>query len=442
MKEGEDAGSASIPRAYARGFESAVKLARAYIRQKYPLTGRGMELQNQTKDALCQNDLARLDQFAQYCLPTVEEPKLELFEPLNIPKEFESLVFGHDLNTIQSHQGCTWQCTHCAFSTPNKIETMPYSAVLQIGQKKALFEDALRERMGNWLYTVHVRNEISNYNMYNPTQNDIDRMKAGGAAILFFNDPLSKLLPPDTFKMGFPVEKSDFELDPVSTYYDSEPLEYMDPNFLHKDGRPANFGDVWKALATTSRTVYITTAGWRSGNMNAIDSIGTLIDMKKILGAPSIIFRLSVNQFHPIARKSYSSYILFLQRIYDTIKSLGPQFSIIVPKDDMYDEYFVQNVVGPFQKYVEESEADDYDRVSLKVMGRLSRRHGRMADGRHQEDNDVDNSAGFLIRPTGQIKFRPFSDNSAFIFNKQVRKPKPESSFETMPNIPPLFTLS
>src|SRR3989339_839278 len=78
MKEGEDAGSASIPRAYARGFESAVKLARAYIRQKYPLTGRGMELQNQTKDALCQNDLARLDQFAQYCLPTVEEPKLEL----------------------------------------------------------------------------------------------------------------------------------------------------------------------------------------------------------------------------------------------------------------------------------------------------------------------------------------------------------------------------
>ena len=81
--------------------------------------------------------------------------------------------------------------------------------------------------------------------------------------------------------------------------------------------------------------------------------------------------------------------------------------------DDFRDE--------EFQKYVEESEADDYDRVSLKVMGRLSRRHGRMADGRHQEDNDVDNSAGFLIRPTGQIKFRPFSDNSAFIFNKQVK---------------------
>ena len=432
VADGKEANNTSLP----------IKLARAYIRQKYPLTETGMELQDRTIAALRLNDLAILDQLAQYCLPTVEEPRLELFEPLNIPSELKPILFGCDLNTIQTHQGCTWQCTHCAFSTPNKIDTMPYPAVLQIGQKKASFEDSLQNGKLDWLYSVHVKSNITTYNMYNPSEADIARMKAGGAAQLYLTNPLSKLIPPEAFEMGFPVENSDFELDPVLTYYDSEPLEYADLNFFHHDGRPANFGDVWKAIATTSRTVSITTAGWRSGNINAIDSIATLNEMKNKIGAPPIIFRLSVNQFHPIARESYSSYLLFLQRIYETIKSLDPQFSIIVPKDDMYDANFVRMVVEPFQKYVVENEADGYDRVSLKIMGRLSRRDGRMADGLHLQDNNVDGTTGFLIRPTGQIEFRPYTNIPTYLFNQRIKEPMPESSFQHVPNIPPLFKLS
>ncbi|MDD5760384.1 MAG: hypothetical protein PHI06_15060, partial [Desulfobulbaceae bacterium] len=46
-------------------------------------------------------------------------------------------------------------------------------------------------------------------------------------------------------------------------YYDSDPFDYRDTTFLHDDGSPADYGDVFIAsVPATLKSVHVTTAGW------------------------------------------------------------------------------------------------------------------------------------------------------------------------------------
>lgn len=104
---------------------------------------------------------------------------------------------------------------------------------------------------------------------------------------------------------------------PTTNYYDSDPLDYRDKNFLHADGTMADFGDVVELL-TQTQLVHVTTAGW-----NPKDKIAGKAARKIARIAKSKLpnLRLSVNPYEVQALKSYERY---LESITENVEILTP----------------------------------------------------------------------------------------------------------------------
>lgn len=97
-------------------------------------------------------------------------------------------------------------------------------------------------------------------------------------------------------------------ISPHINYFDSDPLDYRDVSLRHKDGRPANYGDVYEVMTTLRARPLIRTVGPRSRDKVGIDALRKL----KGLGAE---LRISVHFYHEEARRDRAAYRDSLKQI-------------------------------------------------------------------------------------------------------------------------------
>ncbi len=111
------------------------KIAASFALQRFPLTEAGEALRVETERALATNNQAALEALADE-LPTVENPRLELFGDLR-PENERGEIF-RDIANIQVTKGCRHACDFCAAGAEKTVEIMPFAAILQI--REALLE--------------------------------------------------------------------------------------------------------------------------------------------------------------------------------------------------------------------------------------------------------------------------------------------------------------
>lgn len=111
------------------------KIAASFVLQRFPLTEAGEALRAETERALAANDQAALEALADE-LPTVENPRLELFGDLR-PENERGEIF-RDIANIQVTKGCRHACDFCAAGAEKTVEIMPFAAILKI--REALLE--------------------------------------------------------------------------------------------------------------------------------------------------------------------------------------------------------------------------------------------------------------------------------------------------------------
>ena len=123
------------------------RIASAFLRQRYPLSEKGKELRERVSYEIQHGSLSSglVEQ-----LPTVENPRLELFADFDLTPKQEKAIFGWDLSCIQTHKGCTHQCGICYNAAGKRLEIMPFIAIAKIAQKKRKFDRLAANEWIKW----------------------------------------------------------------------------------------------------------------------------------------------------------------------------------------------------------------------------------------------------------------------------------------------------
>lgn len=318
-----------------QGPELRLKIAKAFLANRYPLSEEGEKLREQIKKAIEQaksGDPKPLEELGHE-LPTVEKPRLELFKNFELKKEDELTVFGPQLEVVQVTKGCRHQCAHCAADAGKNVEMMPFAAVMKIMQKIREVEVERANFFKDWHALVveqmsngpekdaweTLKKDVEDFIprssslkemevwLVNEARNALDEKdiylglaKLNDWRIEIFKDLepiireemtilrkkaqdlylricerfpertsfLEKIRVLEPY-LGSPSRKiwedfpEQYKPKQMEHYYDSDPFDYRDTTFLHDDGSPADYGDVFIASApATLQSVHVTTAGW------------------------------------------------------------------------------------------------------------------------------------------------------------------------------------
>ncbi|MDD5318242.1 MAG: hypothetical protein PHF79_00255 [Candidatus Pacebacteria bacterium] len=416
------------------------KISRSLTERRFPLSQRGVEVKNslsnqEVTDILPEN------------LPTVENPHLEYFEDLDIPDRRELL--GMKLANVQITKGCRHACTFCAAGASRTVETMPYQAILKIGEQMKEVENQVVQEWVAFCKELGCRLNFDSSFMYDDKFGDdwdLQRKKlqsdfrplARKALSDFFDNDVDKAneylislirefplieeyfenqmrqtpeLVSTTIKAvnksglrydrkyflsdltrgsGFPFHVSQLFWS-IANYYDSDPFDYKDNNFSHVDGSPADFGDVALALATKKRPLHITTAGWSKTDHVAQNAAQKIVN----LGTEYFFnTRISVNQFEIRARNRMDTYIVDTINTIKTLLPLGPQVILFGDKD------FVSTMREELEKHLN---SDDLKKIRINT-GKVSNYSGHVKSEHGEKDHDVMACMpGYHIWPDGTV---------------------------------------
>ena len=162
----------------------------------------------------------------------------------------------------------------------------------------------------------------------------------------------------------------------IQNYYDSDVFDYKDRTFLHSDGTPADFGDVARLIASETRPIHITTAGWSKTDKTA------QLAAEKIVSMGSSFFeknRLSINQTEVRARKNLDTYLEDTLNTIETLLPLGLEVLIFDDKEDKkYSEYSLK-----IKEWVEKKNTG-LVQISHKSISAYS---GHSKDEKHTDDH-------------------------------------------------------
>ena len=442
-----------------------LKIARAFLFQKYPLSEKGEELRKKVVEvvqALKHNptDKESLDRLQELKseLPTVEHPHLDLFSDLEVSPEDEEKFFSVDLANVQVTKGCRHQCEHCAADASKKVQVMPFAAVLKIAEKVREQEAVFRRLRGNVERTIAnpdsypklgalVRKLEEITENWEFSEGDSEYWQA-------FIDKIRKkkwdwklveeiygLEPFLRSRKGLKTKESElgdllrdfiqaFEQCPAClevkkalkagnmdiliinpdkyfskrflNYYDSDPFDYRDTTFLHEDSTPADYGDVVKSLVSPYRPTEFTTAGW------PLDDKIAQRAAEKIVALGSGTFahrRISVHPYE--TGTSRDDAVVYRRNMENVIRTLAPIQPMVV--------FMLTSFKEGHEKYRPEIMALYEIAKDLKIgtfLGekegmRVSRYSGRAAVkfGQAEEDHDVMACMpGIHIWPDGSVQ--------------------------------------
>lgn len=428
------------------------KLARPLLAPRFPLSEKGKEVAEKIK--------AKDPGVALEDLPTVENPRLEYFSDLTelSPAEAKEL-YGARLADVQTTKGCRHQCTFCAADASREVQTMPFPAVLKIGEQMRKIENQITEEWIKFCDDLGKQLNIDTFFMHD------DRFKEDSSAgsewdartamykvlgmwggrftgkskkISEINELLIGMVPHypvlvEYFKdardtpekllahankgdyrrdnqnlvtdyvkgFGFPIVASQLFYQ-IMNYYDSDPFDYRDKQFLHSDGSPADYGDVVEALASKKRKIHITTAGWYRPDSVAQGAA------EKIVKKGKEFFngvRISVGPYEVRARKDTKQYMLDMANVCRTLQPLQPD--ILLRGND--------NFAKAFEEALKQA-CPDYDKWHINRQSRISYFSGRAKNMEHdnskKEQDIMACSPGHYILSDGAVAFLKKSEKS------------------------------
>ncbi len=408
-----------------------LKIARAFLKNRYPLSEQGELLCKKTEMAIKhfeEGDLKPLESLKEE-LPTVEHPKLELFKDFDLTREQELITFGPNLACVQVSKGCRHHCEHCAADAGKRVEHMPFAAVLKIaeelkknqGEQAKLFEDwrgkvsgFLRNNSpkGAWnslkerIFALHpYLSEINDADDYQylvdgiyayARKNDSEEQARERAAVRVealklyesarsrFREEAKLLEDAEIVKPYLPHRKRitrDFvELSPFQKekpqylchYNDSDPFDYRDTSFLHEDGTPADYGDVFLAHMPVTESISITTAGWPKNDHisqraaeKIIRAIRPFAEERQRLykehggisgkGPRDDGIRISIHPFERgLSRGDMTRYREDLENVIRTCDAVNPDLNLIESDDREEWSRFLEEVVLPLRRQMQD----------------------------------------------------------------------------------------
>ena len=395
-----------------------------FLKIKYPLSELGEKLKQRILSG---------ENIEDGELPTVENPKPELFKDFDLTEEEKTELFGENLANIQVSKGCTHQCTFCAAGSDKEVKIMPFAAILKIAKEKKDIEPLLKERITlvENLF-LDCKKEIKEKTGYSTWQ--INKMREilktenvkefadiiKKAISIYNNHPFKNTAKKYASKSIYCGDNclpsfflinsihSKLSIENISNYFDSDVFDYRDGTFLHDDGSPADYGDVAKLLASELRPIHITTAGWPRTDKIAQKAADKISNMN-----PNLFqnIRLSVNQTEIRARKNLDEYF---EDTINTIMTLAPLGLKIIfinnEKDWVYSEMGLR-----LKNFVENLKNN---KIHIIYSTAISAYSGHIKEEeRKEEDNDVMACMdGFHIWPDG-------------IIAEQERDPNPKEPF-------------
>ena len=372
------------------------RLANAFLHQRYPLTKDGEELREQVKQVKTDNNPQELNRLTPL-LPTVENPRLELFKDFDLTPGQERSLFGLGLETIQVTKGCRHKCDFCVVSAEAKIQTMPFAAVLKIAEK---MPDGMREADSlwrSWISSVKKDTGID-FTRVNPYEfAQLDDEKSAFSLKLkdaFSQHPISDVVHKELWDTRFLLDGWNLLRHHITNYYDSDVFDYRDSTFPHADGTPADYGDVVEALASPIRPIHITTAGWPRSDLvaqRAAEKIVSFDDYRNLTSRT----RVSVNKFEYRAKRDFREYLEDMKNVVYTLRRLVPTVLLFYEKDNPDDQEFITKVIEPLTEFIDEGK-DGFlatgfhgDKIKLGtiITPRISYFSGPMEDEKHKEDH-------------------------------------------------------
>ncbi len=126
-----------------------IRLAKAFLHQRYPLTKEGLELKDRVSLAMKTRDLDALRKLRDE-LPTIENPRSELFRELICGEEDCEDILGSRLTTIQTSKGCRHGCLHCAASAGKKVGYMPYMGAVKLYEMIGINQEKIERLWPSW----------------------------------------------------------------------------------------------------------------------------------------------------------------------------------------------------------------------------------------------------------------------------------------------------
>ncbi|OGE31936.1 hypothetical protein A2631_02325 [Candidatus Daviesbacteria bacterium RIFCSPHIGHO2_01_FULL_44_29] len=416
------------------------KIAQAFLRQRFPLSKQGEVLRAYLDEVTHRGDPAALLALRPQ-LPTVEAPQLHLFAKLRSNRIFES---PDDIKNIQVTKGCSHGCDFCAIDAFSRVEAMPYVSVLKIAQSLREAERPRQKAYQEWQarLTLHTGVTLAQFReasvtwanapLREGTEHFFDKFAELSEVLWEYlqQDPPT-FLPVRPAVMGKSGLREDDLLTPhkrsITNYYDSDPFDYRDTTILHQDGTPADYGDVFTALASPFSPIHITTAGWRQNNAVAKRAAQKIAQATQADPALRRQFRLSVNMGELTAKQSLDLYL-------DSITSAARElFSAGVPHDLNQILLFADQ---------ETPNGLEFEKKCLAVLSqeitknhlpagiyqcRISRYSGRNREWNGSADHDVMACMpGYHIWPNGSVMYQDsFRDTDGKIKVRRGTRPQP-----------------
>lgn len=332
------------------------KIASAFLRQRYPLSPAGEEFKARLKTVVDNKDSEGLENLKE-ALPTVERPHLEYFRDLEINEKEENEIFGGQLSNIQVSKGCRHRCDFCAAGAAARVEMMPFAAVLKIAEKKRSIDEKIEKGWVSWAQDI---NQGTGFDVTDEAKfEDIAWGDVSSFVEKNYKDhPLSQILPPELFGWGGgPQNRGDLEGGQIQNYYDSDPFDYKDATFLHSDGTPAHYGDVFAALATDLRPIHITTAGWPLEDKHAQRAAEKIRALVKMNPGISKTPRISVNPYEATAKKDLSAYQRMMRATIHSLEDLSPEVLLFNDRENpKYQKEVVEPLLEEFKDKLRVSE--------------------------------------------------------------------------------------
>lgn len=384
-------------------------------------------------------------------IPTVENPQLHLFKDISLSAEDREKILGLELANIQITKGCSHKCEFCAAGAASKVQMMPFVAVLKLGQLKKEIDGEDEEATADWQRILDKRQQWREERRKPGPLRVVgvstvsDVLKIAGVRLnpedlkdpelhpylsaVYENHPVKKYL--EKARKGLLVGDEALNLyeSSITNYYDSDPFDYRDATFLHQDGTPADYGDVFNALATNIRPIYITTAGWSRHNKLAQRAMGKIIDANQNAPGRLANARLSISPYELRARQSTHEYVEDSKRNIDDFAELRSKGIVdgIVDENVLFfcpddDEQFKNEVVQPLEEYIK----GKYPHLR-HIRPNISFYSGPMADpdleGKHHDVMAC--MGGYHIWPDGTIAMQSYDklgSKGRSIHRRQVQK--------------------
>ncbi|PIZ71000.1 hypothetical protein COY07_05785 [Candidatus Peregrinibacteria bacterium CG_4_10_14_0_2_um_filter_43_11] len=324
-------------------------------------------------------------------LPTVENPHLELFEDFDLDPEHEETFFGMDLANVRVVKGCGKRCLHCIVPDLN-IERMPFPAVLRNAERVKRFNEKVRSLVVDVFQQIESETgyKIGDFDRFWPCFDSVPEEDRQKVISVYRAHPIQSVIP---WRDDFIEYPQIFFVSRLANYYDGDVSEYRDTAFLHEDGTPADYGDVFKAFNHPLRPVEFTTAGWSRTDrvaQRAMEKIVLLLQRDPRHGRSNLV-NISVSRFPYMAQRGYPQYLEAMKNVIRTLAPLNPNINLFDSPDDPENADFIAIVVEPLLMFIESLSTESHFTFKSAVVSKYA---GRMADGNHEEDEDI---AGFSM---------------------------------------------